>query len=363
MSHRVIADNWSLQNVAELLTLGLSASDAHVIGISSGSHHYNPLCEGIVQTEALFDLLTDIVLRDEITIDSAFTYTWDIEDNPLRTLDRCGILRRTPFLDLESEFKDLREHLVDRLCFTDSLKQEHAENVDGWNVERNTPNPLLSQVLWGGAGMFARSSVLRSSYCPHPLRRRFFLSAGLFLDGNSSYAKLNSVIDEKRLLVAKSVSSTDLLYSLNVLLPPIPIRIIEQSSTPSDFVKIALQIRPEFQGMRDWLAKTESAIMKDDLKLIRKQYEVLDDISTQIDSTLGRGKDSTSLSAGIGFVRFSKKVDPTRELRNRFGIRSILNKLILDSTGRSALDKYCKLFGESGTAIERTLQEHFTLRK
>jgi len=362
MSRHVIVDNWSLQHVADLLTHGISSSDASVINVCGDEYRYDAISEGIVQTESLFDLLTEIVLRDEIIVDSAFTETWDATNNPLRPLSRAGLLRRVPFLDSENRFSDLREFLVERLCVTESLKNDHAENVRGWKSEKRTPNPYLSAVLWGRAGMLARSSTFESSYCPHPLRRRFFLSAALFLDSNSSYAKLNSVIDEKRLQVAKKVSATDLLYSMSVVLPPIPIRIIEQSSRPSDLIEVALQIRPDFQPVRDWLKKTEDLVLKDNLKAVRRQYELLEDVSTHIDRILGNSVGKTRLSVGVGVLKVSTKIDPLRSLRNRFGFRSILNGMILDSSGRSALNRYCRLFGESGTAVEFRLQEHFDIQ-
>lgn len=360
MSRHVIADNWSLQHVTDLLSNGISMSEASVIRIRGDEHRYDDISEGIVQTESLFDLLTEIVLRDEIIVDAAFTETWDTPNSSLHSLRRAGILRRVPFLDSAEKFSELRQFFVERLCVTESLTNDHAENVNGWNFEKQTPNPYLSAVLWGGAGMVARSAAFDTSYCPHPLRRRFFMSAGLFLDGNSAYAKLNSVIDENRLRVAKRASATDLLYSMNVVIPPIPIRIIEQSETATDLINVALQLRPEFAPVREWLTVTEDLILKDDLKAVRKRYGQLEDVSANIDRILGNDVGNTTLSVGIGFLKVSTKIDPLTALRNRFGFRSILNSMILDSSGRSALKKYCKLFGESGTATEFSLQEHFS---
>ncbi len=360
MSRNVLADNWSLQHVTDLLSNGISISEASVIRIYRDEHHYDDVSEGVVQTETLFDLLTEIVLRDEIIVDADFCETWDTPSSSLHSLSRAGILRRVPFLDSEERFSELRQFFVERLCVTESLTNAHAENVNGWNFEKKTPNPYLSAVLWGGAGMVARSATFDTSYCPHPLRRRLFTSAGLFLDGNSAYAKLNSVINENRLRVAKKASATDLLYSMNVVLPPIPIRIIEQSATATDLINVALQLRSEFAPVREWLAVTEELILKDDLKAVRKQYARLEDVSANIDRILGDNVGNTTLSVGIGFLKVSTKLDPLRALRNRFGFRSILNSMILDSSGRSALKKYCGFFGESGTATEFKLQEHYS---
>jgi hypothetical protein len=360
MSRHVLADNWSLQHVSDLLSSGISMSEASVIRICGDEHRYDDVSEGLVQTESLFDLLTEIVLRDEIIVDAAFCETWDTPSSSLHSLSRAGILRRVQFLDGEDKFSELRQFFVERLCVTESLTSDHAENVNGWSINKRTPNPYLSAVLWGGAGMVARSAAFDTSYSPHPLRRRFFMSAGLFLDGNSAYAKLNSVVDENRLRVAKRASATDLLYSMNVTLPPIPIRIIEQSETATDLINVALQLRSDFAPVREWLTATEDLILKDDFKAVRKKYAQLDDISANIDRILGNDVGKTTLSVGIGFLKLSTKIAPLTAIRNRFGFRSILNSMILDSSGQAALKKYCRLFGVAGTATELNLQEHFS---
>ena len=180
MTRDAIVDNWSLQHISDLLANGISGSAVSVVNVSGNDHKYIDILEGAIQTEALFDLLTEIVLRDEIIIDSAFTDTWDLDNDSFDPLTRSGLLRKVPFLDNEEQFADFREFIVDRLCVTDSLRKAHADNVDCWSLSKETPDPYLASVLWGGAGMVARSWTFESPYCPHPLRRRLFESAKLF---------------------------------------------------------------------------------------------------------------------------------------------------------------------------------------
>ena len=79
MTRDAIVDNWSLQHISDLLANGISGSAVSVVNVSGNDHKYIDILEGAIQTEALFDLLTEIVLRDEIIIDSAFTDTWDLD--------------------------------------------------------------------------------------------------------------------------------------------------------------------------------------------------------------------------------------------------------------------------------------------
>ena len=269
------------------------------------------------------------------------------------------MLRKMPFLNDEDKYSDIRELIVDRLCVTDSLRAAHAANVESWNSEKQASDPYLAAVLWGGAGMAARSWAFESAYCPHPLRRRLFESTNFLGGTGSAIGRLEKVVDEARLQIAKNTSPSDLFCSLRVLLPPIPIRIIEQSSTPSDFLSVAMQLRPEFQTVRDWIGETEMYLDNDQIDAVRKQYEKLDAVSARINKVLGQGSGDATFSINLGILRLSIKGDPISSLKNRFGIRSAVSKMILGPSGQAALSKYCRLFGESKTTMEFQLSEHF----
>ncbi|MEO1244145.1 MAG: hypothetical protein AAFX56_00560 [Pseudomonadota bacterium] len=359
MTEHVIADNWTLQNVAELLNSGISEADASVIRIAGGAHEYVDVLEGGVQTESLFDLLTDIVLRDQIIVDAAYADTWVGENECLGQLTKNGLLRQLSFLSNEEKFADVRDLIADRLCVTDSLKVDHSANVDSWTTRRENANPYLAAVLWGGAGMVARSWVFDSAYRPHPLRRRLFEAAKLFDGRADALGRLEEVVDESRLRLAKRTSSAALIYSMNVMLPPIPIRIIEDSTNPGDFVKVALQLRPEFKPLRDWLRKTEKLLESDDLSAIQKHYGVLSDVSANIDRILGKSTGAATFSIGLGVLKLSAKGDPLLSIKNRIGVRSVINNMILKESGQRALTKYCKMFDVPKTVTEILLTEHF----
>ncbi len=358
MSTRVIADNWSLQQVGDLLIDGASRTTASAIRVSGDEHHYDDISEAVIQTEALFDLLAQIVLTDEVLIDSTYSYTWDSVDSPLHDLYRAKLIRPVQFLDSEDKFAGLRNHIVDKLCVTPSLTREHEENVATWRETGSSVNPFLASVLWGGAGMVARSSFFRTAYCPHPIRRRLFVEAKFLLDGAQALSRLESVVREKRLAIARGKSPKDPVYALQVSLPPIPAHIISESHTASDFIETAIRLRDEYRSLRDWLRDAESAIDTGDAQAIQKVDRVLDGIGRSGISVLIDETSSTSLSVNIGFLSFSIPIN-VGGVSKLFGAKAVMNKMVLGDTGRSALQRYCELLGIAGTPIDHELLENF----
>lgn len=358
MSTRVITDNWSLQHVCELFIDGVSRDTASTIRVSGDKHHYDDISEAVIQTETLFDLLTQIVLADEILIDATYSYTWDTVDSPLHDLYRAKLIRPVQFLDSEAKFAGLRNHIVDRLCVTPSLTREHRQNVDSYDETGSSVNPFLASVLWGGAGMVARSSYFRTGYCPHPIRKRLFVEANLLLDGSRAFNRLESVIHDKRLALVRGSTPNDPVYSLQVLLPPIPARVIHESHSVSDFMETAIRLRDEYRLLRDWLRDAETAIDSGDATAIRKIDRVLDGIGRSGISAVIDDSSNTSLSINIGFLSFSIPIN-IGGVSKLFGAKAVMNKMVLGETGHAALQRYSDLLDVSGTPTDHELQENF----
>ena len=360
ISINAIVDNWTLQNVGELISNGFSNDQASVVRVRDDTHSYDDVSECIVQTEALFDIMTEIVLRETLVVDGQFTYTWESADSPINPLDREGIIRKKPFTDFEDHYEPLRSYLADRMCVTDSLKLAHAENVRNWAESNQTTDPYLSAVLWGGAGMVARSSAFGFPYSPHPLRRRLFLETGLFLDGTSPQTKVEKFVEESRLRLLKAGTTDNELYALRVLLPPIPAQIINESDGPSNLVDTAIQLRAEYAPLRQWLSEVEDVAKMGDPVRAQKLDKVLREVTRKVDKTIGNGTTDATLSVSLGAIRLSKGLDIGNPLRRATKVYSTLNRMVFSESGNSALKKLCRHFDAKGTAVERKLTEHFS---
>jgi hypothetical protein len=359
---KVVADNWSLQNVAELFSAGLGDDQAAVIAINDGKteHTYEPIDYGVVRIEALFDLLNDVVLKDEIIVDEQFIEAWKRSAGPLDELNDAGIIQPFPFLASSENLRGPREEILKRLCITPTLQREHDLNTSTWEARKSTPYPLLSATLWGGAGMLARSHVYECNYTPHPLRKRLFLRTGVFLDKADSSAKLHKLIESKRLQLVKKNSTDSSLHSAFLQLPPIPFRIIEESSNLSQLFDVAVQMRSELKDLRYWLNEFQNAIEIEDVKKILECERVLDSVSKHADAVMtGSGGGGVDMSLGLGVLKLAIKTDPVNLLKNQFGVRSTINSLIFDKPGRNALKKLLRWLGEEHSAAGYNVIQSF----
>jgi hypothetical protein len=365
MNQIVISDNWSLQNISELLVEGLDSSDFSYIIIDrkKDSYTYNKISSAIIKIEAIFDFLTDIILRDQILVDEKFTYAWKQYESPLEEAADVGIVRAFPFLEDPEKLMEPRNEFVNRLCVTSDLKRDHEINRSGWDKSRQTKYSNLSQTLWGGAGMLARGFVYEKGYTPHPIRRRLFISAGIAMPSEDAVIQLKNIINEKRARIASACHNNDELYSLTINMPPLPIKVIQESSSVNDLISVALQLRQEYQELRNWLGYFQQALSDGSYKDILKFKKILHSISLYVDSMMGIvDPNSPTFTAGIGVLKIAFKGQPLNAIRNQFGVRAMINNLIVSRFGNDDLKKFLSFFGHRNTTLGMRILEHFAQR-
>ena len=363
MGGSLIADNWSLQNIAELLVDGPRDDIAEAIKIdkAAGTHSLEPLPAAAVSFEALFDLITDIVLRDQLLVDSKFTSIWKTVSSDLDKLVENGVVRPFEFLAQPEKLDGPREEFIRRLCFTKSIEVLHERNTKEWNRVREVSDPLISSTLWGGAGMLARAFTSEKGYTPHPLRRRLFQQANIVLGVEDAASNLVGVIREKRASLSNSVFGSDSLYALRLSLPPIPMLVIREAKDASQIFPIAVQMRNEFQELRDWIKQYQIAISASDFSQRTRFEKVIRSISTYIDSKKTGQPDpnAPTFTAGISALKIGLRANPIETLRNQFGVRATANRLILSGSGLQELHRLLQFFGHRNSAVSVRLVEHF----
>ncbi|VUD69009.1 hypothetical protein TDB9533_04372 [Thalassocella blandensis] len=362
MAQGIIADNWSLQDISTLFIEGLENDKAGEIVLSDGAHSYRPISSAIIQTEALFDFLTDLVLRDEILVEEKFSFAWDETDSPISKAQAIGVVRSYPFLSEPEKISGPRDRIVEYMCSTDSLRIAHQENVDQWEATRQTPHPILSSTLWGGAGMCARSFVYEKSYTPHPLRKRLFLNSGFMLPADDALHQVNTFLEDKKVSVTKKIFGNNALFSGYINIPALPIRIIQESNSADQLVSTALELRRDFQAFRDWLKMFQNAMADDDTASLLKIRKQLDSVSQYVDKKIGFGSSNNpvTMEAGIGIFKIAMQANPIEYLKNQFGIRATLNKLIFGGSGKSEIRKFVTMFGERGSKLGYEIERSFT---
>ena len=362
MGQSVLADNWSLQVIQELLTQGLTSDDSSFLEIDAeGIVHQRAVPTAVVAFEALFDLLTDIVLRDQILVDGEYSYTWEMPGGPFDALLQDSILRRQLFPGRDEKIAEPRDAFVARLATTTDLKRIHAASVSAWGRDGSKPYPFESQVMWGGAGMLARAFVFETPYTPHPTRKRFFQRAGILLPDTSAADRLVEVIRHGRASLSRRTGPDESLMSLRVLIDPIPLRVIREATSAGNMLSMAIQLRSQYQRLRDWLGEYQqwlsdgaSSKAGDKDKVLRELLAHADSVAVHSEasqSTFNIGMDGLSLSFGAKQVQ---------AVRNRFGVRSMINKMIFDTAGAAELNKLLGFFDARGSTVELSVREHFS---
>lgn len=362
MAQGVVADNWSLQDITKLFTEGLDSDVASEITFNGKQHIYQPISSAIIQTEALFDFISDLILRDEILVDEKFTCSWEKIHSPILEAKNLGVVRSYPFLSEPEKIAGPRERIIDHICSAESLRLSHQENVDGWYNNGQTPHPLLSATLWGGAGMCARSFVYEKSYTPHPLRKRLFINSGFMLPAADALHQLTTFLDDQKVKVTKKIYGNDSLFSAYINIPALPIRVIQEASSPEQLISTALQMRSDFQSLRNWLKMFQNAMSSDDTKSLLDYRKQLDSVNQYIERKIGYGTKANpvTMEAGMGVFKIAIQGNPIEDLKNQFGVRAMLNKLVFGGTGVAEIKKYVHMFGEQGSEIGYEIERSFT---
>ena len=362
MAQGVVADNWSLQDISALFTDGMDASKSDEIIVKDNIHSYTPVLYASLQTEALFDFLTDLVLRDEILVEEKFEHSWLNTNSPILKAKDLGVVRSYPFLKEPYKLVAPRERILEHMSSIESLKLAHKSNVMSWEKTKQVPDPLLSATMWGGAGMCARSFVYEKSYTPHPLRKRFFINSGFMLPAGDALHQVTSFLNDEQMKVSKKIYGSDSLYSLFVNLPAIPLRIIQESNSVDQLIDIALEFRDDFKNLREWLKLFQNALTADDIEIINKYRKELDSVSDNVSSKIGLGSNGkpVTMEAGMGIFKIATQSNPLNTLRNQFGVRATLNKLIFGSNGKPEIKKFVAMFGQKNTNIGYAIEQCFT---
>jgi hypothetical protein len=368
MQHNLLMDNWTLQHVGELLCTGLIEDDASdlVLTKNGKSYRYETASADAVRFQALCQFLNNLVFADSLFVDEMFAHTWKAF-TPLAEAHSAQVIITKPFQDCQDEWSKTREAMADELCVNPALLKQHNKNKRMYAATGKADDELLSQLIWGGAGMLARADYFRLPYVPHPARERLFRST-VFMQGPSAASvQIDNFITSERLKIHKRIDGSGYLTSLH--LPPIAVQIIDAATETTDIIKTARQVRTNYTALRKWLARLQQALDCDDTKAILAHGKELESVARHIDShacltPIG----DTTVQFGLGWLKINLKGgSPVNTIKNKFGMRAELNRLILGPAGHHSLNKFLRMLGEQhtrrGQALKAALVQRFAKPK
>ncbi|MCC5805371.1 MAG: hypothetical protein JJU00_03485 [Opitutales bacterium] len=352
MATRILADNWTFQNAGEFTCEGLKGDDARelVIPQNENSFHYQEVSYDLLRFDALCQVLNHLVLSDEVWVDEAFSDTWE-EFEPLAKAKIARVVVPKPFKEFKGNWIRAREAMGDQLCVNKAVRKAHRKNKRQWAKDKTTPDPMLSQLIWGGSGMLARADCFKLPYSPHPLREKIVKRATC-LNGPDAQVKLSEFISSERLKIFRQLGKAGFMGTVH--LPPIAVEVIEASTDLSDLVRTALQLRDSYQKVRKWLGQLQRDLSNESIKEVLAHEKRLQEISRHLNSysSVVSPQGETTMQIGVSWLKLSTKGGPpVNSIKNRFGMRAEVNRLVLRPPGHGSIKKLLRMLGEQNTKL------------
>ena len=358
-------DNWTLQDVEDVLSNGLDPRTAGELALTPGRgrHTFSPVPAGVLQIDALITLLTNVVCFDSLTVDKRFIDTWQSDDAALLPLASLEIVTATDYSALGGELDTLREAIVDELCVTPSLKQAMQVVRAEWKISKTNSDPHLSALVWGGAGMLARSHLTEIPYFGHPARRRLIAESRLFPRRKNAALVLTRFLQSERAKMFR-FRSREISGSVgHISVPPIAVRAIEESDDVAQLIPAAINLRDQFRELREWLGRYQEAIDIEDEKAQLAHEKLLLDLAQSLKVAYGADKSGeTGVSISTAFFNLSVSRSIVDKVRNSFGVRSTLCKLLMAPRGQQALQKLLSMLGEGKSVLGRNILQELRSR-
>jgi len=361
MGSALIIDNWLLQDIGSCLSQGLNRDNVSevVIHRADDSHSIRDVPAAGVQIEALLGFLVDIVLRDSIVVDSAFTNTWSDYEKYFAMLLGQGLMRPLPLGAYDERLKESKRYALEQLCVTSTLREAQQQNERSWAARKGAENPYMSAVIWGTAGMLSRSHVFEAPYSGHPLRKRVIEQTVLASPSRDAVAEILEWMNDERLRLYEAKVTKGLQRTATLVLPPIAIEIIEASADIDDLVTVAYQLRDKYVGMREWMRSIQTAMECENPKEIAKYKKTLDAVSKDLGRAMGKNDTGKiTLKIGLGWPSISISVGTLDEVMKKFGMRATLNNQIFTGQGERSVKKLLRMFEEEKSRVGLSVQQY-----
>ncbi|MFT3783551.1 MAG: hypothetical protein QM790_16175 [Nibricoccus sp.] len=339
-----LLDNWTLQDAFEFLDGELDGSSYPRIKYESGAEVFDwePVSRDLARFEGFCQLIKHLVLTDEIWVNKDTMQSWT-SSAATKPLQGSGIIIGRAYEPTKSEWLPLREDIERRLCWNESLREQFEANKRAFISKSSDADPRLSALVWGGAGMLARAAYSGVLYESHCLRADLFRKSGFLPGPEGPLDHVQSFVRTKRVQLFSKLDSTGFLGALS--LPPVVSLVIARAGARDEIIPAALQLRDEFKELRSWLGHWQEALSSEDLTSLLDYQKTLEDVSAYIDNLASsRSTGDTSVQVGVSWLKVSTKAEsPINRLKNQYGARAELNKIILSPTGHESIKKLVSL--------------------
>lgn len=355
----LVIDNFILQQVGETLTVGLT-DDCRVEIAASDEKGY--VAQAVpspgVQVEELLQLLNAIILSDELVVDATSTSSWEDVAPLFASLREARILTPKPFSEVRSEWVPIRNIVQEALCFSPQLSTDFAEFRANWKPGIN--HPIFSTLMWGTAGMIARSQYLRIPYLSHPTRSRL-IELGRFAPLRSNAQEVvQRFVSTERVKLFDRVTAGQKTRAATLSLPPLSLEVIAESSDCSSLVPIAIQLRDKYRHLREWIREYQHALDASPAEAAKKMA-TLEAAAADIESLFsGSWWSKLSVSVGMSLSDIIPSIPVGAVIQRTLpgSIRSAVTKIIQRPWDQSVLEKLFTILGTDSSALRAQAVQH-----
>jgi len=159
-------------------------------------------------------------------------------------------------------------------------------------------------------------------------------------------------------------------------LPPVAVQILTDANDLDDLLKVAVQLRNDYRKLREWLGEFQSALDAKDVKEVLSRKKLLQSVAKHVDTlAVPSSFGDATIQIGVDWPLATPEVGPTLKvgltfkvgngvnaIRNRYGVRAQIHKLILEQPGQHSLKRLLKMLGEENTTLGLALEREFLQR-
>ena len=314
----VILDNWTFQTIGELFASGLSERRVQALVVKGRQHAYVPVLERELQLKALVDLLTNIILRDNLNLDAGFAHVWAPFQDLFAPVVGAGLVTLTMPPAQGSAIADGTAFIVKQLCVTSSLKRIQTVNERHFAKHETSKYAYQSQLVWGTAGMLSRSNVFNAPYMGHPLRQQFIASTGVLSVQHDPVKEVVELVNEKRTAIYSSSTGGLDVQTAQLVLPAVVIEPIMKAGSADDLIRIVLDHRDKHKRLRKWLGTFRAAMAEGNTLSVARHKKHLNLLARDVDRLIGKTSAPT-FSIGISLSGLSASLPVGEWIRSMVG--------------------------------------------
>lgn len=271
-------------------------------------------------------------------------------------LVEAGIVIPRDFRQRIPSLTEMTDRMIQHVCTTSSMRAIQAQNSAGFRASgaAGVPHPFESMLMWGTVGYLARAHSERLVYSGHPLRSRV-LSQTVFRLEPDAVAHTHEWVRAQRVRLIESLLPARGSRVANFILPPVAVEVVEASSSISQLVSIALQMRNAFAPLRSWLSRFQKAIEDEDPRSLMMHNRDLSAVADAITAMKNSGQyGTTDLEMRVNWI---EQGAPTARPPSA---RALLGHLTLAPSGKSTLKKLLRLMGEERSSLGQATLEYLT---